>query len=201
MALRSTVHEIVKWPVINNWLRRILEFNYRGEKLVIKKEIPWNVKVLDMGCGTGELCQEFPMASYSGIDVNPINIKYAKRRYPGYRFNEMNATSLSFERWVFDVVLIAGVLHHCDQQVVTVILQEVDRVLKDDGKVVIWEDVLTRKKYNFIGRMVHAFDQGDYILSEETYMQIFSTNFAINDTYPMRSGFCDYRVFVLSKRT
>ena len=197
--LKRLVHALAECPFIFDVLRRALEFNYIGEKKVIKEEVPFGRKVLDLGCGTGELCGEFCEANYIGVDISEAYIQYAKQKNPGYKFETMNAASLDFPDAAFDVVLISGVLHHCAADVAQAILSEAKRVLLPGGKVVAWEDVPTRGNINLIGKAVQKLDEGEHILNAEGYSRLFEKFFGIQKTYPMRSGFCDYQVFILRK--
>ena len=197
--LKRLVHALAECPFIFDVLRRALEFNYIGERKVIRAEVPSDCKILDLGCGTGELCGEFCQANYVGVDISEVYIQYAKRKHPSYKFEIMNATSLDFLDAVFDVVLISGVLHHCEADVAQAILGEAKRVLLPGGKVVVWEDVPTRGSINLIGKAVQKLDEGENILSPEGYSRLFEKFFGIEKTYPMRSGFCDYQVFILRK--
>jgi hypothetical protein len=60
------------------------------------------------------------------------------------------------------------------------------------------EDVKTRSKYNIIGKLVHRLDKGKFIRDPDEYAKIFSKYFNILKEYPMKSGFCDYQVFICS---
>ena len=175
--IKKIIHELAERPVIFNLLRRILEFNYRGEKRVIRDEITVYDRVLDLGCGTGELCKEFISKKYVGIDLNDLYIRYAKEKYPDYIFETMDATQLQFSDNSFDTILISGVLHHCNNEVAMSILKEVHRVLTPNGKVIIWEDALTCSKMNIVGRVIQKLDEGEHILDKDGYLNLFHLYF------------------------
>ena len=59
----------------------------------------------------------------------------------------------------------------------------------------------TRGRLNLVGKAIQRLDEGDNILSAEAYAAIFQRQFNIEKTYPMRSGICDYQVFILTAST
>ena len=87
--LRRLVHWLSSRPTLWNLFRRLLEFNFREEKRVIGVELKPQAdrirrderrrpRVLDLGCGTGELAAVFLKRgySYAGIDIEPERIAY-----------------------------------------------------------------------------------------------------------------------------
>jgi ubiquinone/menaquinone biosynthesis C-methylase UbiE len=103
--------------------------------LEIARAIPNAYEILDVGCGNGFIAQHLAglLGSYVlGIDVEgPPEALVNFRQYDGKHFP---ATDHSFE-----AVLFCYVLHHA--QDVGAILGELRRVLKDDGMVVVYEDI------------------------------------------------------------
>jgi ubiquinone/menaquinone biosynthesis C-methylase UbiE len=102
----------------------------------IKKEK--NLKILDIGCGTGEtlsfLKTYLPKPSLYGIDSSPTAIKYAMKR--GHKnIISVDAKKLPFENNKFDYILLLDVLEHIKDD--TSILIEARRVLKKNGKIII----------------------------------------------------------------
>jgi SAM-dependent methyltransferase len=89
-------------------------------------------KILDVGCATGLfygiLQHYYPKISYVGIDITPLFIESAKRKYPGATFLVGDASKTKFMNESFDAVL--------SQQVVSFsrdpkkLLQEMYRVSK-----------------------------------------------------------------------
>lgn len=94
--------------------------------------------VLDIGAGTGVLCELAhackPDLHYHAIDPFEGMLKYAKpyvKRYIGV------AEALPFEDHCFDGILMGEALHHFKD--VDSALAEIVRVLKEDGKVFIYD--------------------------------------------------------------
>lgn len=112
--------------------------------LEIARIIPNAYEILDVGCGNGYIAQHLAglLGSYvMGIDVDgapeaPINF----RRFDGKDFP---ASDHSFE-----AVLFCYVLHHA--QDASALLSEVRRVLRDDGLVVVYEDIPATRWDRFI---------------------------------------------------
>jgi SAM-dependent methyltransferase len=191
-------------PRLWNMLRRLLEANLRGEKAAVRAELrSWQpgsgLRLLDFGCGTGEMTGLFPQQSYTGMDLSPIYVGYARRTY-GARFQVMDGTALGYADGSFDEGLVAGVFHHLPDEAVRRMARELARVLKPGGRLLVMEDTPARDWWNLLGRLMHAVDQGGYIRDEHEYYPLFEECFALEKTYAMRSGVCDYRVLVLGKK-
>lgn len=71
-----------------------------------------NERVLDLGCGTGQLTQEIAKqgAIAIGIDKAPTMIEQARKNYPDLHFEVAEATNFHFEE-PFDAVFSNATLH------------------------------------------------------------------------------------------
>jgi len=95
-------------------------------------------KFLDIGCGDGKLAENFAhRAGFSqiyGIDNDKECIRQAEKR--GINAKYIDATEkLPFEDNFFDAVLCSQVVEHLDN--VDILLEEIQRVLKPGGKLMI----------------------------------------------------------------
>jgi len=106
-----------------------------AQKMVVECErfIPQKAKILDLGCGSGVVGQEFQTkfrADLIGVDVKDLRVVPIK-------FELIKNSKLSFPDNFFDVVLINFVLHHADYPVD--LLKEAVRVT--NNKIIIYEDL------------------------------------------------------------
>jgi ubiquinone/menaquinone biosynthesis C-methylase UbiE len=103
--------------------------------LEIARMIPRGADILDVGCGNGFIGHHLSAmlgTSVVGIDVGPSTeaaIDY--RRFDGIHFPRSDNS--------VDAVLLCYVLHHA--QNIIAVLNEVRRVLRDGGRVIIYEDI------------------------------------------------------------
>lgn len=194
--IQTLVDFLFSHPHISDFLRSILEKNFVQTRRVIRKELDTKKKTLDVGCGTGIFSGMFK--NYTGIDISSKYLCYARRKYGGY-FALMDASHLTFKGQSFHNVLVVGVLHHLDDATFSAVLSGIKRVLKKDGMVLVLEDIPTRKKHNYLGRLVHLFDSGGHIRNPDAYEKLLKGHFHVKKYYPVRSGVCDYGVYVLTK--
>src|SRR6266478_6579280 len=74
-------------------------------------------KVLDIGCGPGDILENVPAVDYLGFDINPKYVEAAQKRFGrrGRFFcGDVGLTAIDQEAASFDLVLATGVLHHLD---------------------------------------------------------------------------------------
>lgn len=94
--------------------------------------------VLDIGCGTGnytDLLQKVTHANVFGVEPSEGMIQKARQKNPEITFNVGDAASLPFDDTFFDFVYMTDVIHHVPD--ITVMFQEIYRVVKPGGKVCI----------------------------------------------------------------
>jgi len=103
--------------------------------LLTKKE----KKILDLGCANGySTCQigKFvPQTEIVGVDVSKKLIKFAKKKYPKFKFLVANGEKLPFPDKSFDTVICTEVLEHVVSP--QKVLQEIGRVLVPKGKLIL----------------------------------------------------------------
>ena len=103
--------------------------------------------VLDVGCGTGYLARLLaqavgPEGRVVGIDPSPAMISYASRQTrhaTNCQFHVGAAEALEFPAEHFDVVVSSLVMHHLPRDLRMDALQEMRRVLRPGGKLLVAE--------------------------------------------------------------
>ena len=102
------------------------------------------LNVLDVGCGDG-LTEEimhshFPNWKVLGIDVSEQSIQVAQQKnIPGIEFKLYDGIHIPLEDNAVSIVFVAGVLHHVQYELHKPLLKEINRVLKTDGRLYIFE--------------------------------------------------------------
>lgn len=96
-------------------------------------------RILDAGCGTGNLAQALVArgAVVTGVDVSPAMLRIAREKVQGDKatFIEADVTSLPFARESFDAAVCFTVLEFTQQPEEA--LSELWRVIKPGGRMVI----------------------------------------------------------------
>jgi len=96
--------------------------------------------VLDVGCGTGvhlELYRRFECSLF-GIDTSQSMLDTAKKRFGEFADLKLaNACEMPFKDGSFDLVISMLVLHEMDPASRPQAIDEMKRVLKDDGRILL----------------------------------------------------------------
>jgi Methylase involved in ubiquinone/menaquinone biosynthesis len=103
-----------------------------------------DLRVLDVGCGDGStevfMKQFFPSWKIDGIDVSEKSITASKsKEIPAVTFQWYDGTHMPFDNEVFDLVFMAGVLHHIDFSLHRQLIAEIYRVTKKGGRFYLFE--------------------------------------------------------------
>lgn len=97
-------------------------------------------KILDVGCGTGEVLQGLSTLGYKhlyGVDISEEMVKIARKKSPNAKICRASAHSLPYNDSSFDAVLFVSVFHHFPEQLDA--LSEAKRILKKDGLLYLCE--------------------------------------------------------------
>ena len=182
--------------------RNKLQNNLISEKNVIKKHIKLNKnsKILDFGCGTGDFCMLFDKSQYIGVDTEKRFIEFNKSKFKGYNFIRIDEDKpLPFEDSYFDRILVFGVLHHIDDNDIMRILKELNRVLKNSGKIILYDQLPSSEQKNFFAKVLVKFDRGKFLRKSKQLKMLLERYFKIRENYKIRSGPYTLCVFSLKK--
>jgi len=130
-----------RYDLLNHVLSVNIDIRWRRQVVrKLKPLLPEEARVLDVGCGTGDLSIalfENTAAEVTGIDFCGPMLKLAKHKAPQLQFIEGDALRLPFAEASFDGLTIGFALRNLAD--VDRGLRELLRVLKPDGVAAILE--------------------------------------------------------------
>lgn len=96
-------------PVADAWALRNPEY-HRSVQSLARHYIPPGVRVLEIGCGTGDLLAALLPSDGLGIDLSGEMICLAAKKHPELRFRQMVAEELDLGGEQFDYIVLSDVL-------------------------------------------------------------------------------------------
>lgn len=122
--------------ILGWWMR------YIQREVIRQLDLTKNSSVLDVGCGTGytisELRRTISSGKLAGIDLSPNMIAQAQKKLSGTEnvdFRQAEVEKIPFKKNSFDGVICTEAFHHFPEPGKA--LQEMKRVLKNQGKIII----------------------------------------------------------------
>lgn len=116
-----------------------------------------NHHLLDYGCGTGEMLKWLTLLGFrgclQGADISHNMIEAAKERWQGPStplFTLVEETQTTFQANTFDCIVVTCVFHHIKLPLRNDVLLELKRILKPNGKIVVFE----HNPYNPLTRLI-----------------------------------------------
>ncbi|HYZ67004.1 MAG TPA: class I SAM-dependent methyltransferase [Mycobacterium sp.] len=123
-------------------LTRVLGMGKAYDALVGQSDLADGVRVLEIGCGTGNVTirakRAAPGTDMIGLDPDPLALARAQRKMrgiSGIRFERGYAQQLPFADGQFDRALSSMMLHHLDEDVKAGAAAELHRVLRPGGQL------------------------------------------------------------------
>jgi cyclopropane fatty-acyl-phospholipid synthase-like methyltransferase len=136
------------------------------------------MKILDIGCGTGEILEYLPRVDYFGIDLSMEYIHSAVDRYGDrgeFRVGRAESAPWPKDR-SFDVVLSIGVLHHLGDGEVISFLDSIKSVMERDTRIVTVDPCFDDEQSS-IAKSLARFDRGQNVRTESQYRSLFEKRF------------------------
>jgi SAM-dependent methyltransferase len=178
---RPMVYQALKQAVVPGGLTRRLV----AEHFTVRD----GGRVLDLGCGYGDFAPYFVERSeYIGVDHNDRYLRSARRRYGklGARFMEADVTDPAVrESGPFDLVMMAGVLHHLPSPTVREMMSLVRPLLGPGGRFVALEPVFDPEQ-SLTARLTIAADRGRFVRDEDGYARLIGEGFSTVRTSVVR---------------
>jgi ubiquinone/menaquinone biosynthesis C-methylase UbiE len=120
---------------------------YKARKLTewLSNKVYSSSHILDFGCGDGAMTHfvqgEFPNAKLYGVDPSPKSIETAKSQFRDIDFSlsSEETAKLEFQDSFFDIIFSAGVFHHIPFDKHKGYVEELIRMLKPGGHLILFE--------------------------------------------------------------
>lgn len=131
------------------------------------------MKILDIGCGPGDILDYLPHISYWGFDINYDYIEKAKTKYGNrgvFTHKVLEEDDLK-ELPCFDIVIGSGLLHHLDDDEAMGVMGLASGALRDNGRFVTIDPVFEAGQ-SPLARLLISMDRGQNVRTSEGYKHI-----------------------------
>ncbi len=166
-----------------NIFYKALHNMFEDFNLIISKKANQKI-VLDYGCGVGSVTEK--IAKYNpkrlvGVDISEVLIDKAVQSAKNLNFKIEylidNCENLKLKEKTFDLVFGSGILHHLNMEKA---INEISKVLKDDGEMVFIEPLGTNPIINFYRKLTpnsrsvdeHPFIKKDFDLINSLFKNV-----------------------------
>ena len=125
----------------DEWITNDFQDQYEVNWNILTKYIDPTLRVLDVGCGPGDLSIRISQQCHEvwGVDVTPEMIQIAEKKVAlepaNVNFEQADACDLPFENHCFDTVMSVNALQTMIQPEMA--LKEMNRVLKPGGELLL----------------------------------------------------------------
>lgn len=96
----------------DGWKRKN-RYYYESIERIVRFHVPPGSKVLEIGCGTGDLLDALEPSRGVGIDISPKTVEIARSRFPKHTFMAGDAENLPLSE-PFDYVILSDVVGYLD---------------------------------------------------------------------------------------
>lgn len=173
---------LVRPAVYELWSR--LVGGERGRTTLLREHVRSRpgARVLDLGCGPGELLPFLGDVSYVGIDLSAKYIARARARFGDraeLRVGDVGA--LDDDLRDFDLVTVVGVLHHVDDATARRLFAGAASALKPGGRCVSIDPTLVEGQPRVARAIIQA-DRGQHVRSPAAYAALAAEAFASVET-------------------
>ncbi|MBF0212324.1 MAG: class I SAM-dependent methyltransferase [Magnetococcales bacterium] len=132
-------------------------------------------RLLDLGCGTGNLLEFLPAVRYTGLDNNPEYIAFARKRYGdqgAFVVGDLGCLDQSVDlREKFELIALLGVTHHLSDETVLDLYRQARLLLTETGRVCVVDPCL-HDRQPWIARQLAEKDRGNHVRRLEEYPRL-----------------------------
>ena len=181
MNIIGKISSILSFPAGYRFFQRMIGAESSRKTYLVEhvKPSPGD-KILDIGCGPGDILNHLPNVRYTGLDISPEYIAAAKQRYGSRgRFfcGDVGLAAIEGEHSSFDLVLSVGVIHHLDDAQADKLFALARRVLSPTGRLVTYDGCYVPQQSR-IARWMLSKDRGKFVRTREEYLRLAAPHFS-----------------------
>jgi len=145
-------------------------------------------KIIDIGCGPGEILNHLPGVEYIGFDENERYIHGAQKKFrekATFLCKRITADTINegpLKGHWFDIALSNGILHHLNDQEALSLFDLAHKLLKPGGRLFTL-DLCYAEKEPWVVRWLVSIDRGKYTRTEKEYLKLASRSFGDIKSY------------------
>jgi len=177
------LRSILSNPRVYSGIRDILGLNRWLKKYVADFIQPSaGARVLDIGCGPGEIVRYLGQVDYTGVDRNASYIEYAAEHFSGLGKFVCADVADHIDEFTgeFDIVTANGLLHHLDDDLASRLFEIGHTVLRPGGRM-ITVDPCFHEGQSSLARFIIRNDRGQNVRSPEEYAALAAHAFPDHD--------------------
>lgn len=118
-------------------------------------------KILDVACGTGDQLRLLSENGFEamGVDMSESMLRVCRRANPASDCLLQDATAMAFQNHCFDLVMISFALHETGWESAEKILQDIHRVLKPSGHLLVVDYTDFRETPFYVRQSIHLIER------------------------------------------
>lgn len=179
MTILDRLTTVLSLPAAYRAFQNLVGGNHHQRHLAEHAKPVTGEKVLDIGCGPGDILAFLRDVDYTGFDISPEYIAAAKKRF-GQRgrfwCGDVGLAALEQERGTFDLVLATGVLHHLDDERAAKLFELARLALRPGGRLVTFDGCYVTGQSGIV-RWLLSRDRGKFVRRREEYLRLASVCF------------------------
>lgn len=109
------------------------------QQAVIAAGLEKGMRLLDVGCGRGELTANLAKKGFDiiGIDYSAEAVDLAQKSFPHAAYQQGRLETLAFQEASFDRIFFLGTIEHLYDDEIKTLIQQFEKLLKKGGAVII----------------------------------------------------------------
>lgn len=154
--------------------------------------------VLDVGGGTGALRRILPASVvHICLDLDPAKLRRAVLKDPAANMLLADATKAPLASGCADAIVCVAVAHHLTDQQLNWALDEIERLLKDDGVLLFLDPIWLPRR--LLSRLLWRFDRGSDPRAPELLLNLLTQRFSTTHCERFRI-YHEYLLYVGNKK-